>query len=90
MSFKRNEAITKLNNQLAQMDDDIMNASCEPEILGEIATHDLLLLMDDDELFHHMLDTKLFNKIVDARKRVLSHVRIYEWGSIYEKSDISE
>lgn len=56
-----------------------------PEMLGEISTHHLLLAMDDDELFNHMKDPAIFNKVDKVRKDVLADVAGgSKWGSIYE------
>lgn len=57
-----------------------------PELVGELATHELLLNMDDDELHHHMMDTRFFNKVETVRRDILTEIAGgKQWGSIYEK-----
>lgn len=57
----------------------------QPEMVGEIATHALLLNMEDDELFHHLKNPVLMNKFVEAKRKVMADVAAgVPWGSIYE------
>lgn len=52
----------------------------------EILVHKMLLEMDVDQLFHHMKDPRLFNKIKEAERQVITVIKSGEetWGSIYE------
>ncbi|AUR86188.1 hypothetical protein NVP1083O_42 [Vibrio phage 1.083.O._10N.286.52.B9] len=57
----------------------------ERDLKSEIDTHKMLLEMDVDELYHHLLNPVLFNKVAKARSEVLAHVnKNNEWGSCYE------
>jgi len=56
-----------------------------PNHVGELATHDLLLNMDFDELCEHLSDPKFFAKVTSAQNAVLTEIKGgKKWGSIYD------
>lgn len=63
-----------------------MNGNDE-DTLREIETHKLLLEMDEDELYHHLMNPVLFSKFSAAAMNVRTVIQSgeYKWGSIYEQ-----
>ena len=51
----------------------------------ELMMHESLLQMDVDELYHHLKDPRIMNKVNEAQRMVLIDIKGNgEWGSIYE------
>ncbi|AUR84412.1 coil containing protein [Vibrio phage 1.055.O._10N.286.55.E9] len=71
--------------ELETLEQGLYEIENQPEMFGEIATHSLLLSMDDDELFHHLKDPAVMNKVIKAQREVMSECKAgLPWGSIYE------
>ncbi|AUR84140.1 coil containing protein [Vibrio phage 1.049.O._10N.286.54.B5] len=71
--------------ELETLEQGLYEIENQPEMFGEIATHSLLLAMDDDELFHHLKDPAVMNKFIKAQRQVMSECKAgVPWGSIYE------
>ncbi|AHK11763.1 hypothetical protein S144_49 [Shewanella sp. phage 1/44] len=56
-----------------------------PEHLGELATHELLLGLDVDELYYHLTNFELMSRFEQAQEMVHNDINDgMKWGSIYE------
>ena len=57
----------------------------DPNMALELLMHKRLLNMDVDELYHHLKNPDLMNKVNEAQRMVLIDIKNDgEWGSIYD------
>lgn len=62
-----------------------MDIKQDPKMALELLMHNRLREMDVDELYHHLKDPVVMNKVNEAQRAVLVDIKANgTWGSIYE------
>lgn len=62
-----------------------MDIKSDSEMALELLMHKKLREMDIDQLYHHLKDPVVMNKVNDAQRMVLIDIKeTGQWGSIYE------